>query len=261
MFRDSVGGWGGEVESVRRKIEESQLCALRELLPDSAIHGSCARCGYEYRRRLLTPVVVVFHMIAAALWPEKSFQAAWQSLGHGGSSSGRLAEARDRLPLAVMDLLFDATAESAAELSKGYVAWRGHRVVNLDGTCVSMENNPELHDEFGAPNGRYGRSRYPLARCVVLSLQRTMTALSYALGRYVDSENTLAARALDALHDGDLIVADRRFAGANLYAGYAARGLEFVTPKHQRLKVGRLKRLVKHGRGDFVTELPVLRMH
>jgi hypothetical protein len=256
-----IGGFRARLESVRRKIEESQMNALRDILPDSEIISACRELGHEFRRRLLTPVVTVFHMVAASLCPEKSFRSAWQSTGAPRVSSGSLADARARLPLRVIDALFDKVTAAAETLSEAFVRWRGHRVVNVDGFCSSMEDNPELHEAFGTSNGRHGAGRYPLARVVVAAFMHTMVAVSYAVGRYRDSENALAREVLPKLQAGDLIVADRHFAGANLYAEYLGQGLEFITRKHPRLKVGRLKRLVKHGRGDFVTELRVLPHH
>jgi hypothetical protein len=261
MSSSIIGRFPSRLEAVRRKIEESQLNALRELLPDSAIVQACRDAGHKFRRRLLTPVVTVFHMIAAALWPEKSFQAAWQASGCGHVDTGGLSRARKRLPFDVMARLFDRVADAAAALGEPFVAWRGHRVFNIDGACVSMEDNPELHAEFGTCNTKHGPGRYPLARIVVAAFMHTMTAVSYAIGGYRDSESALAEEVLSKLRPGDLIVGDRHFAGANLYGRYIARGLEFVTRKHQRLKVGRLKKLAKHGRGDFVTELPVNPKH
>ncbi len=261
MSSSIIGGFRSRLESVRRRIEASQMNALRDILPDSQILAACRDAGHEFRRRLLTPVVTVFHMIAAALWPEKSFRSAWQSSGAPPISSGSLADARARLPLRVIAVLFDKVAGAAQTLSEPFVRWRGHRVFNLDGFCSSMEDNPALHEAFGTSNGRHGPGRYPLARVVVAAFMHTMITVSYAVGRYRDSEQALMREVLPKLAPGDLIVADRHFAGANLYAEYLAGGQEFVTRKHQRLKVGRLKKRVKHGRGDFVTELRVLPHH
>ncbi len=261
MSTHVIDPFGSELESIRTRIHGSQMNVLRDILPDEQILSACREAGHEFRRRLLTPVVTVFHMIAAALWPENSFRSAWQSTGAPRVSSGSLADARTRLPLGVVSALFDKVTDAAQRLSEGYVRWRGHRVVNIDGFCSSMEDNPELHEAFGTSNGRHGAGRYPLARVVVAAFMHTMIAVSYAVGRYRDSEQALTREVLPKLQAGDLIVADRHFAGANLYAEYLGGGQEFITRKHQRLKVGRLKRLVKYGRGDFVTELRVNPSH
>ena len=82
MSSPSVGGSRGRAESVRRKIEESRLNAVREPLPGRAVIDACREeAGHEFRRRLLAPVVTVSHAFAAALRPEKSFRSARQALG------------------------------------------------------------------------------------------------------------------------------------------------------------------------------------
>jgi hypothetical protein len=60
-------------------------------------------------------------------------------------------------------------------------------------------------------------------------------------------------RLLENLRKGDLIVADRHFAGANLYHRYLSFGLEFLTRVHQNLKVSHLPRIRSYGPGDFIT--------
>ena len=88
MSTHIIDSFGAELESVRTKIHESQMNALRDILPDEQIHSACREVGHEFRSRILTPVVTVFHMIAAALWPENSFRSAWQSTGAPSVSSG-----------------------------------------------------------------------------------------------------------------------------------------------------------------------------
>jgi hypothetical protein len=261
MFTHFIDHFGAKLESIRERIHSSQMNALREILPEEEIHSACREAGHEFRRRLLTPVVTVFHMIAAAIWPENSFRSAWQSTGAPRVSSGSLADARTRLPLGVISALFDKVTGAAQKLSEPFVRWRGHRVINIDGFCSSMEDNPELHEAFGTSNGLHGVARYPLARVVVAAFMHTMVAVAYAAGRYRDSENALMREVLPNLQAGDLIVADRHFAGANLYAEYLAGGQEFITRKHPRLKVGRLRKIKKHDRNDFVTELRILPRH
>ena len=47
----------------------------------------------------------------------------------------------------------------AAEAAVLWAQWRGHRVVDLDRTCVSMEDNPELKQTFGVNQGKHGPGR------------------------------------------------------------------------------------------------------
>ena len=252
------------LEEIRGKLQTTTLNSIREALPDRAIEDACRSAGLVFRNRLIPPVVTVLHMVLAALWPEASFAASWQVMWDAmvsrlpraagrSPSSGSVAKARKRLPLESWAKLFTWLSERCQTLGAPWASWRGHRVVLLDGTCVSMPDECELRDAFGSTRD----GRYPLARIVTAALAYTATVLSYAMGRYDDGENALAGPVLDALRENDLIVGDRCFAGAARYVGYLRRGLQFITRMHQRLKVSRLPCLERFGPGDFVTEMTI----
>ena len=149
-------------KSISDKIEEMTFNSIRKVLPDKAIEDACDAAGYQYRQRIITPIVTVLHMILAAIWPEESFAASWQILWtsfssmfaeHSGKSPslGSVAKARYRLPLEMWEKLFERLSLQAQNLSQSFDKWRGHRIVLLDGSCVSMPDNPELFEEFGRP--------------------------------------------------------------------------------------------------------------
>jgi len=251
-------------------LQQVTFNSIRNVLPDAAIADACRRVGHRYRCRVLTPVITVLHMILASLWPEESFQAsaqliwdtflaAFPQLSARRPSSGSMAKARARLPMALWERLGAYLADKAAMLSAPWAFWRGHRVVLVDGTCVSMSDTPELRNEFGTSTGRGGRRHYPLARLVTVALANTMTLLGYSLGRYDDSEQSLLRPLLGRLRQGDLLIGDRHYAGANLYAEYLAAGLQFLTRAHQRLKISRLVPLAGYAASanDFVADLRV----
>lgn len=130
-------------------------------------------------------------------------------------------------------------------------------MVLLDGTCVSMPDEKALFETFGRCNTRHGPTRYPIARLVTVAMANTMTVLDHVLGHYRTDETTLCMGLLQSLRRGDLLVADRHFAGANLYHRYRSFGLEFLTRVHHMLKVSRLRRIHSHSAGDFITELRI----
>jgi hypothetical protein len=249
-------------------LESISLNSIRHVLPDKAIIQACQEAGYDFRHRLLTPVVVVLHMLLAALWPEDSFNASWQvlwslfksrysHLSQVDPSRGTVANARSRLSLSVWSNLFGWISRQAQQLSDPWSRWHDHRVVLLDGTCVSMPDTPALMSAFGTQNGYGGTARYPLARMVAMSLANTMTVISYAMGGYRQDETSLAATLLKTLQQGDLLLADRHFAAAHFYVRYQQMGLEFLTRVHQRLKLSRIQRLFSYHRYDFIGRLKI----
>jgi hypothetical protein len=268
MYRNNIDTSAKNPEKISDKIEQVSFNSVRKVLPDTAIVQACQAVGYKYRERKITPIVTVLHMIMAAIWPEDSFNASWQvlwaslvsrfaNLSGRSPSRGNVSQARARLPVKLWRFLFERICQKGQELSQGFDKWRGHRIVLLDGTCVSMPDMPELFREFGTPTGFHGKCRYPLARLVTLCIANTMTVLDYALGRYDQDENTLAQQMLKNLEKGDLLLADRHFAAAHFYFYYKSLGLEFLTRAHQCLKISRIKRIKSYGGNDFVGWLKI----
>ena len=288
-----VGGFPSELERVHSRLRENHLSAVRDLLTDKIILRACAEVGMQFGKRVLTPIVTVLHMIATAMSTnasnrsDSSFRSAWNAFGSEHVSSAALSKARGRLPEKLWQILCAAVGKVAAAASAPWASWRGHRVVDLDGTCVSMEDNPELKEAFGVNKGRHGLGRYPLARVVVAMLWGTMTIIDYAVGGYRCSEWALTASMLANLLPGDLLVGDRHFAAAHYYVIYARRGLQYLTRAHhgrepgahhhdrrcaqarlradatqlQRRAPGRRLHKPPHGRGADVGTAGALRTH
>jgi hypothetical protein len=244
------------------------LNAVQKWLPVARIEQICHEVGYAWRDRMLTPSVMVLHMILAAIWPEESLNASWQvqwaavagrypELAGQSPSRGTVSKARKRLPLAVWEKLGTYLSERVQVAAESFASWRGHRVVLLDGTCVSMPDEPALFEAFGTNVGYHGKGRYPLARAATLCLAGTMTVIAYALGGYRQSEWALALTIFGTLRKGDLLVADRYFAAAHFCWRYQSLGLEFLTRTHQRLIVSRIKRVQSCSDHDFLGRLTI----
>ncbi len=268
MTTQSIDSMHEKSSTISSCLQSVPLSSIRNILPDKAIIKACQEAEYHYRDRLLTPVVVVLHMLLAAIWPEESFNASWQVLWsvfksrypqiqQTDPSRGTVSNARNRLPMQVWHELFAWVSRQAQQFSEPWSRWCGHRVVLLDGTCVSMPDTPQLMDAFGTQTGYKGTARYPLARMVVMSLAHTMTVISYAVGGYRQDETILAAPLLNTLQKGDLLLADRHFAAAHFYVRYQKAGLEFLTRIHQRLKLSGVQRLYSYGPNDFVGRLKI----
>jgi len=272
LTTDDIDKKRATLEEIRDALTTGTLNSIREVLSDRAVFAACRAAGWVYRKRLITPVVVVLHMVLAAIWPEESFAASWQVIwdtmvsrlpNASGASpgSGTLAKARARIPLPVWKNLFDWLAAQTANLSAPFDKWRGLRVVLQDGTTVSMSDEGDLFAAFGRGRGKHGLHRFPLARLMTFCLANTQTIIAYALGRYDEGENALAHRILDVLRPGVLLVGDRGFAGAHFYAHYLAQGVEYLTRMHQRLNVRKLHVLAGLGDGDVIARIKINRKY
>jgi len=249
-------------------LESAPLKSIRKILPDKTIHDACRQVNYNYRKRFITPIVTVLHMILAAIWPEGSFNASWGLLWSSfvanhpsragkSPSRGTVSNARKRMPLEAWNKISAWLSEQGQVYSEKFDQWRGHRVVAVDGTCMTVSNTKELCKTFGLSSGNTGPRLYPLIRMVCLSIVDTMVVISYRIGSYRTDENTLLKPMLKTLRKGDILLADRHYAGANLYWEYMQNGIEYITRKHQRLIIARLKRLWSYGQNDFVARLNI----
>jgi hypothetical protein len=268
MSVNSFGISGPNAPTISERIVASTLNAIQQLVPQEKIEQICAEVRHTWRDRVLSPAVTVLHMILAAIWPEESFNASWQvqwaavasrypELAGQSPSRGSVAKARARLPLAVWEKLFAYLSATAQAWGEAFAYWRGHRVVLLDGTCLSMPAEPALFETFGVNTGYHGQGRYPLARVATLCLAGTMTVIAYALGAYRQSEWALALTIFETLRRGDLLVADRYFSAAHYFWHYQSLGLDFLTRTHQRLIISRIKRVQSYSRNDFLGWLTI----
>ena len=268
MSNKSIGKTVRKTSSLSRNIESVTFNSIRKILPDKAILDACDQVGHAYRNSLISPIVTALHMITAAIWPEDSFAASWHLLwawftanfttkAGKSPSGGTVSNARKRLPLEVWHKIVAWLSEQGQTHSEKFDKWLGHRVVAVDGTCMTVPNTKELCDTFGLSKGSTGPRLYPLVRMVCISIVETMIVICYNIGGYKTDENALLKPMLKMLRKGDLLLADRHFAGSNLYWSYMENGLEYLTWKHQKLIVSRLKRLWCYNENDFVAKLKI----
>ena len=179
----------------------------------------------EQRQRLLPARVVVYYVLALALFAECSYEEVMRQLVEGLAwSSGwerawevpskvAIVKARRRLGSEPLELLFGAVASPlAAEATRG-AFYRGLRLVSLDGTCLDVADTPANEEAFGRPGSsrREGGGAFPQLRVVGLAETGTHAIWSAALGPYTSSEQELADELLGRLAAGMLCTADRGF--------------------------------------------------
>ena len=253
-------------QEVRTAIRQAPLVAIRELLPDRQILEACRRCGHRFRQRQFDPVVTVLHFVAQGLAREESFASTWQELftpllaefpqvGLAEKDDSGLTHARARLPRQVLEGLAREACRRGEELPESRV-W-GLRLRALDCSSVSMPDEPALQRHFGTNRCRTGACRYPLATFACLLSVGTSLIRAWRLGPFDKGELKTAAPLLDSLGPEDLLLGDRRFAGAGFLAQVRQRQSHFLMRKHQLLKVEKLPVLRRLGKDDFLTELTV----
>jgi hypothetical protein len=139
-------------------------------------------------------------------------------------TSSALTKARQRLGSKPLELLFDLRRGPLASAGTAGTFAFGMRLVAWDGTGVDAADTPENAREFGVTQGGN-----PQIRLLALTECGTHAILDAAFdGVAKASEHKLARRLLHALGPGMLLLADRNFAGHELWGLVTATGADMV---------------------------------
>ena len=227
------------------------LGALTHTFPPALVDQVIQETGRaEQRRRLLPARVVVYFVLALALYSHAAYEEVMRCLVEGlgwavrarrgrrtwpywhvpGASA--LAEARERLGSEPLRRLFAVAARPLATTATRGAWYRHWRVMVVDGTCLDVPDSPANQVLGRARSGRgEGVGAFPQVRVVGLVEAGTHAIVDAAQGPYPSGEQTLArglARDDGPLGPGVLLLADRLFAGGELWRQMAATGADLV---------------------------------
>ena len=188
------------------------LGVIAKTFPAERIEAVLAATGKaSVRRRELPAQVVVYYVIALALYMQSSYREVLRCLLEGlqwlsapgtkikVASNAAISQARSRLGAAVLRQLHDECVQPIATLTRG--AWyRRWRLVSIDGSTL------ELASAYGRPGASRGASAYPQLRFVSLLEAGTHVLFGTRMGAYAVSEISLA----DHLRKEMLCLADRK---------------------------------------------------
>jgi hypothetical protein len=205
------------VDATGRRERRQRLLPARVVVYFTLAMCVFSQAGYEEVARLLT------HGLAWA----KSWRGAWQV-----PTTGSLTRARARLGPEPLVALFKRTAGPLATPATPGAWYRGWRLVVVDGTTLDVADTPANQQGFGRPATHRGeQTAFPQVRVVGVAECGTHALLDAAMGPLAQGETTLAAGLLGAdgaLGAGMLLLADRLFAGAELWRQAAATGAELL---------------------------------
>ncbi|MGH8297099.1 MAG: IS4 family transposase [Steroidobacteraceae bacterium] len=233
----------------RKPLSDSRLTdhvsigVLTRVFPPELVDGVVVEAGRrEQRQRLLPARVVVYYVLALALFADCSYEEVMRQLVEGLAwesgweqvwevpSKMAISKARARLGREVLELLFRAVCVPVASEATRGAFYRGLRLVNIDGTCLDVADTPANETEFGRPGShrREGGGAFPQLRIVALAESGTHAIFDAALGPYSTSERVLADRLWGSLGEGMLCLADRGFYGYERFKTAADTGAELL---------------------------------
>jgi hypothetical protein len=256
----------GVVEQVRRfraRFVQSAGKALGKVLTAQVLKNAVLEETGSWRERLYGPLTTLVLFIEQVLGADHSCQdavsrglSARVALGQVPCSlnSGPYCKARARLALGLIERL---GREVAARLCAGQPApwlWRGRAVKLVDGTTVSMPDTQKNQDAFPQPRGQKPGLGFPLARLLGIVSLSCGAVLEWASGPCEgkhSGETALLWRLMDKFADGDVVVADRAFAGYFGIARLRQVGVDVLIRQHQRRHTD-FRRGARLGKRDHV---------
>lgn len=193
------------------------LGELTQIVSADLVDAALASTGaVQQRVRVLPSRVVVYLLLAAALFAEIGYRQVWArlvadldpaSVATPGSSA--LSQALRRVGVAPLRELFTLVRGPAV----GAARWQGLLVCAIDGTSMFVPNSEVNAAAFGRQTGRPdAESGYPMLRLLTVVACGTRTVIDAVFGSYRIGETTYAPQLLKCLRPGMLLLADRNFA-------------------------------------------------
>ena len=228
------------------------LGVITQFFPIDKVRGVLQKTGRaSVRERDLPAHVVVYYVIALALYMRSSYREALRCLLEGvqwlldpsaplkvAGKSG-ISQARSRLGAAPLKALYGSVVMPIAKRRTRGAWYRQWRLVSLDGSTLDVADTPENDDAFGRPGASRGSSAYPKIRFVGLLENGTHVLWGARMDPYATDEITLAQAVVPALQKGMLCLADRFFPGYELWQKARQTGAELLwrTRQNARLEV------------------------
>ena len=198
----------------------------------------------EQRSRLLPARVVVYYVMALALFASDGYEEVMRRLVQGLAwtarwrgtwrvpSSPAISKARARLGPGVLAALFDRVCVPVATPDTPGAFYRSAsgswRLVAVDGSTLDVPDEAVNAARFGKPSNDQGKGAFPQVRLVALAECGTHAVFAAAMDGIGVGEQDLLRRLLPKLGAGMLLVADRNFLGYDLWAAAAATGADLL---------------------------------
>jgi hypothetical protein len=206
------------------------LGLLAAFCPPATIDRVLEAAGrVEQRVRLLPSRVVVYYVLAMALYASEGYRELYRLLVEGLRSvdptlpivvpqKSAFSKARERVGSLPLKRLFEETGVPMATPSTPGAWYRHWRLMSLDGSTMEVPDTPANDAHFGRPRVSRGeRSGYPRLRWVALGEAGTRAVVGVQVGAYGEGEMALARPLLQRLSAGMLCLCDRYYYGFDLW--------------------------------------------
>jgi len=226
-----------------RITDMMSLGVIAKTFPLEEIKQVLREHGKESQRERLLPAhVVVYYVVALALYMQVSYREVLRCLLEGvrwlmgpdakihiACKSG-ISQARSRLGSLPMQSLYDRLvrpiAIGANDRATRGAYFRKWKVVSIDGSTLDVADTNDNAREFGRPGASRGDSAYPQVRFVSLVENGTHVLFGARMGGYHESEIALSKDVIERLEEGMLCMADRNFFSYEMWQRAVSTGAD-----------------------------------
>lgn len=245
-----------ELPAGTRITDYISLGVINKAFPLAAIGPALEKTGTaSLRQRDLPAQVVVYYVIALALYMQSSYREVLRCLLEGiqwlrDPSAGMrvtgksgISQARTRLGWEPLRQLHDELVKPVAVRGTQGAWYREWRLVSLDGSTLDVADEKANEEAFGRPGASRGASAYPQLRFVSLVENGTHVLFGSQMDGYRTGEITLAKAVLPRLCKGMLCLADRNFFGFELWKQARATGADLLWRMKKNMRMACEERL------------------
>ena len=239
------GSFAEQVRRFRTRFVQSGGSALSEVITAQVLKAWVIEEAGMWRERLYSPLITVVMFIEQVLGADHSCQDA---VAQGLSSrvaqgkapcslnTGPYCKARQRLNLTLVERLGHEIGARLCAAQPVSWLWHGRNVKLVDGTTVSMPDTAENQKAFPQSRQQKPGLGFPLARLLGIVSLSCGAVLEWASGPCEGKktgETALLWGLMSQLGKGDIVIADRYFAGYFGISRLWQRGADVVIRQHQ----------------------------
>ena len=215
------------------------FAAIQELITDDQIQTICRQLGHIWRQRLLPPTTMIRSMVCRSLHRNRSIKTlltdiAAADINTETPTESAWCQASSKLPEELWPLLIQHSGQRLTHLVGYKYLYCGHPVFTVDGSTISMPDEPQLAGTFGYADTKHGPSRFPVARITFLVRLGVQAVCGYEIGSYRVSEDAQFNRMWSEIPNGSICLFDKKFCSFHNLAKLQQRHISVISPLHQK---------------------------
>lgn len=229
-----------KLKKCKHLISQSiSFATIQDLITDEEIQTICRQLGHKWRQRLLPPPTMIRSMVYRSLHRNKSIKTLLTDIAAADIESkvptdAAWCRARSKLPAELWPQLILRSDRRLSRLVGNKYLYHGRPVFMIDGSTVSMPDEPELANTFGYADTKHGLSRFPVARITFLVRLGVQSVCGYELGHYRTGEDAQFNRMWPKIPNYSICLFDKKFCSFYNLAKLQQRHISIISPLHQK---------------------------